>query len=308
MANVIDPAADGVWESVGTIYTKEGTFERMPANDDEWNAVKAKAITLVEVGNLLMLPERSGGNAGMGPTDAGDDRAEQARDQSGRVARQGRDLQYWRRHLRGLRELPQAVRPGHLFGQVARVVAGVLRMARCHRRQHRAPRVALHVPAGGVDARTLPAALRRTDGDVGPPAARPRLHVRLGVGDERSRAAARAHRLRRDGDHRHPALLRHSRADLSERVVSRQGDLPDPRAAQHLVFPLARRIRRSPDVGHGRAAAMDRAARGAGVPVLWALIIVFGRFIAYNWFDCDIQPQSAFVNWFAGCVVPPVTP
>ena len=63
MANVIDPAADVVWESVGTIYTKEGAFERAPANDDEWNAVKAKAITLVEVGNLLMLPERSGGNA-----------------------------------------------------------------------------------------------------------------------------------------------------------------------------------------------------------------------------------------------------
>jgi hypothetical protein len=32
------------------------------ANDDEWNAVKAKAITLVEIGNLLMLPARSGGN------------------------------------------------------------------------------------------------------------------------------------------------------------------------------------------------------------------------------------------------------
>jgi hypothetical protein len=63
MANVIDPAADVVWESVGTIYTKEGAFERVPANDDEWNGVKAKAITLVEVGNLLMLPERSGGNA-----------------------------------------------------------------------------------------------------------------------------------------------------------------------------------------------------------------------------------------------------
>lgn len=62
MANVIDPAADGVWEVVGTIYTKEGVFERVPANDDEWNAVKAKAITLVEVGNLLMLPARSGGD------------------------------------------------------------------------------------------------------------------------------------------------------------------------------------------------------------------------------------------------------
>ena len=39
--------------------------------------------------------------------------------------------------------------------------------------------------------------------------------------------------------------------------------------------------------------------------ILWAGVVVAGRFIAYNWFDCDIQPQSAFVNWFAGCVVPP---
>jgi hypothetical protein len=26
--------------------------------------------------------------------------------------------------------------------------------------------------------------------------------------------------------------------------------------------------------------------------------------IAYNWFDCDIQPQSDFINWAAGCVLP----
>jgi hypothetical protein len=38
---------------------------------------------------------------------------------------------------------------------------------------------------------------------------------------------------------------------------------------------------------------------------LWAGIIVAGRMIAYNWFDCDIQPQPAFVNWAAGCVVAP---
>ena len=37
--------------------------------------------------------------------------------------------------------------------------------------------------------------------------------------------------------------------------------------------------------------------------ILWFSIVVAGRFIAYNWFDCDIQPQPAFVNWFAGCVV-----
>ncbi len=40
--------------------------------------------------------------------------------------------------------------------------------------------------------------------------------------------------------------------------------------------------------------------------VLWAAIIVAGRMIAYNWFDCDLQPQSAFINWAAGCVVAPV--
>jgi hypothetical protein len=50
-----------------------------------------------------------------------------------------------------------------------------------------------------------------------------------------------------------------------------------------------------------------RAARVAAVVslVLWASIVVAGRMIAYNWFDCDIQPQPAIVNWAAGCVVPP---
>jgi hypothetical protein len=39
--------------------------------------------------------------------------------------------------------------------------------------------------------------------------------------------------------------------------------------------------------------------------VLWAIIVVAGRMIAYNWFDCDKQPQPHVVNVFAGCVVPP---
>lgn len=51
-------------------------------------------------------------------------------------------------------------------------------------------------------------------------------------------------------------------------------------------------------------ARLPWTARRAGLAslILWGSIIVFGRFIAYNWFDCDIQPQPAFVNWFAGCV------
>jgi hypothetical protein len=48
------------------------------------------------------------------------------------------------------------------------------------------------------------------------------------------------------------------------------------------------------------------AARRAGAAslVLWAIIVVAGRMIAYNWFDCDKQPQPHAVNVFAGCVVP----
>jgi hypothetical protein len=48
-----------------------------------------------------------------------------------------------------------------------------------------------------------------------------------------------------------------------------------------------------------------RAARVAAIVslVAWAGVVVAGRLIAYNWFDCDIQPQPAFVNWAAGCVV-----
>jgi uncharacterized membrane protein len=49
-----------------------------------------------------------------------------------------------------------------------------------------------------------------------------------------------------------------------------------------------------------------RAARAAALTsiILWFAIAVSGRMIAYNWFDCDIQPQPAFINWAAGCVVP----
>ena len=60
---------------------------------------------------------------------------------------------------------------------------------------------------------------------------------------------------------------------------------------------------------HRRVAEWDndtklpRAARVAGAVSLiaWALIVVSGRLIAYNWFDCDSQPQSNLINWAAGC-------
>lgn len=62
MLNVLDPAADTIWESVGTIMTVDGTFEKAPSTDDEWAGVRAGAIQLAESGNLLMLPSRSSGS------------------------------------------------------------------------------------------------------------------------------------------------------------------------------------------------------------------------------------------------------
>ena len=62
---------------------------------------------------------------------------------------------------------------------------------------------------------------------------------------------------------------------------------------------------------HRRVADWDcdpvtpKAARRAGATslVLWAIIVVAGRMIAYNWFDCDKQPQPRIINATAGCVV-----
>ena len=47
-----------------------------------------------------------------------------------------------------------------------------------------------------------------------------------------------------------------------------------------------------------------RAARMAGALsiFLWVGIVISGRMIAYNWFDCDRQPQPAIVNFLTNCV------
>lgn len=45
------------------------------------------------------------------------------------------------------------------------------------------------------------------------------------------------------------------------------------------------------------------ARRSAALSLMsWAVVIVTGRFIAYNWFDCD-RPQPDWVIFLAGCVV-----
>lgn len=43
-----------------------------------------------------------------------------------------------------------------------------------------------------------------------------------------------------------------------------------------------------------------RTAAGLSL-ALWSGVVITGRCIAYNWFDCG-QPQSPFLNWAAGCL------
>ncbi len=58
----LDPAADVIWDSAGTIITAQGRQELTPDTDDGWDTVLHAAATLAETGNLLMMPGRSAGD------------------------------------------------------------------------------------------------------------------------------------------------------------------------------------------------------------------------------------------------------
>jgi len=53
--------------------------------------------------------------------------------------------------------------------------------------------------------------------------------------------------------------------------------------------------------GQGVPPRVARIAGGVSL-VLWVSIVFSGRMIAYNWFDCDRQPQAAIVNFVTSCV------
>jgi hypothetical protein len=56
-------------------------------------------------------------------------------------------------------------------------------------------------------------------------------------------------------------------------------------------------------VGFDVDAIPPRAARIAGALSLaiWIAVVFSGRMIAYNWFDCDRQPQGDLVNFLTSC-------
>ena len=53
---VLDPAADHLWDSAGSIITAEGTEDLAPTSDEAWLAVQHSAVVVAEAGNLLLMP------------------------------------------------------------------------------------------------------------------------------------------------------------------------------------------------------------------------------------------------------------
>jgi hypothetical protein len=59
MRSVVDPAADVLWGSVGSIVTAEGTEDFFPRSEEEWIVVENACVVLMESGNLLMIGDRA---------------------------------------------------------------------------------------------------------------------------------------------------------------------------------------------------------------------------------------------------------
>ena len=59
MKSIVDPLAQTVFASVGSIVTKEGVREFAPKDDKEWDAVRSAAMGVAEAGNLLMFESRA---------------------------------------------------------------------------------------------------------------------------------------------------------------------------------------------------------------------------------------------------------
>ena len=56
MAQVVQPTADVYWQSVQYVSDEDGYHEIEPETDEDWQATRTSAATLVEMGNLLMTP------------------------------------------------------------------------------------------------------------------------------------------------------------------------------------------------------------------------------------------------------------
>ena len=55
MAWVIDPAADTIWDSSGSVVTLQGERSLAPTTREDWEALKHSALVIAESGQMLSL-------------------------------------------------------------------------------------------------------------------------------------------------------------------------------------------------------------------------------------------------------------
>jgi hypothetical protein len=74
------------------------------------------------------------------------------------------------------------------------------------------------------------------------------------------------------------------------------------------IFIFHARVERDRDRwDRGTTPPLGARISAAASLALWAGVIVSGRMIAYNWFDCD-KPQPPWVHVLAGCPAEPMEP
>jgi len=56
MRYMIDPASDNIFDAVKIVQTKNGTVERLPKTEEDWEKLRIGAVTLAEGVYLLKVP------------------------------------------------------------------------------------------------------------------------------------------------------------------------------------------------------------------------------------------------------------
>jgi hypothetical protein len=56
---VLDPAADVIWASAGSVTTEDGTVDLAPTDDEGWERLRHAGAVITESASLLMLPGRA---------------------------------------------------------------------------------------------------------------------------------------------------------------------------------------------------------------------------------------------------------
>src|SRR5690554_4023834 len=58
MNNVMQPAAEGVWDRTGYLTDERGFRSLFPKNDEEWQKARTASLLVAELSNILSIPGR----------------------------------------------------------------------------------------------------------------------------------------------------------------------------------------------------------------------------------------------------------